>query len=104
VGEPDREEGEPADPADARAGLDGRTPDPAAGALLPGAAVRVPRAAPGRPTATAPAATTLATAAVVVTETTRPRPCSRAATRWRSLFMPELWFRYDTQGEARQAS
>jgi hypothetical protein len=90
VGDPDGEEGEPADLADARAGLDGRTPDPAAGELLPGAAVRVPWAAPGRATATAPAATTLATAAVVVTETTLARPCSRSATRWRSLFMREL--------------
>jgi hypothetical protein len=76
---PANEEAELADPADARAGLDGRTPDPAAGELLPGAAVQVPWAALGRAAATAPA-TTLATATVVVTEATLARPSSRSAT------------------------
>jgi hypothetical protein len=102
--EPAGEEGEPADPADARVGLDGRTPDPAADEPLTGPAVRVSWAAPGRATATAPAAITLATAAIVVTETTLARPCSRSATRWRSLFTGELRFMSDMQGEARQAS
>ena len=97
------EEGEPAEPAEP-AGPDGWTREPAAGELLPGAAVRASWAAPGSATAAAPAVTTLARTAVVVTEPTRARPSSRAATRWRSSFMRELWFTFDTQGEPRRAS
>jgi hypothetical protein len=82
----------------------GAAPCPAPGELLPGAAIRVSRAAPGSATATAPAATTLARTTDVATEPTLAGPSSRAATRWRSSFIVELWFMGDTHGEVRRPS
>lgn len=75
---------------------DGRAPDPAAGETLTGTCVRVWWAAPGKTTTTAPAAATLASATVVVTELTLARPASRAATRWSMAFPRELWVMCDT--------